>query len=167
MKKILLLDDQPNITKLMASELKTCGYDVFCAHCMRDGELIIDALKNKNENIEVVVIDLLLNRFEPSFAAEQSMVGEAMSRAKLSEIPSGQAFGLRIWQARTGGRIPYCYMSAHPQYWMPDLGSPAEFQGADKSELMTLQIEKGRVRGADFGGRLDEVIELWKKNRWC
>ncbi len=165
--KILFVDDQPNITKLIASELKIYGHDVFCAQCMRDGELIIDALKNKKENLDVVVIDLLLNRFERSFAKEQSMVGEAMSRAKLPEIPSGQAFGLRIWQAGTGGRIPYCYMSAHPQYWMPDLGSPVEFQGADKSELMTLQIEKGRVRMAGFGGRLNEVIKLWEKNRWC
>ena len=163
--KILLLDDQPNMMKIMASELKGKN-DVFCAHCMRDGELIVDALRNKKENFDVVVIDLLLNRFEPSFAAEQSMVGGAMARAKLAEIPSGQAFGLRIWQAGSGNRIPYCYMSAHPQYWMSGLGSPVEFEGADKSELTTLQLEKGRVKMADFHTRLQEVVNLWKKKGW-
>ena len=164
--KILLLDDQPNILKIMASELKARENEVFSAHCMRDGELIVDALRNKKENFDVVVIDLLLNRFEPSFAAEQSMVGGAMARAKLAEIPSGQAFGLRIWQAGSGNRIPYCYMSAHPQYWMSGLGSPVEFEGADKSELTTLQLEKGRVKMADFHTRLQEVVNLWKKKGW-
>jgi len=164
--KILLLDDQPNIIKIMASELKARQNEAFCAHCMRDGELIIDALRNKKENFDVVVIDLLLNRFEPSFAAEQSMVGEAMAREKLAEIPSGQAFGLRIWQAGSGNRIPYCYMSAHPQYWMSGLGNPVEFESADKSELNILQLEKGRVRMADFHTRLEKVIGLWRKKGW-
>ena len=91
--KILLLDDQPNILKIMASGLRDCGHEIFCAHSMRDGDLVIDALKNKEESLDVVVIDLLLNRFEPSFTAEQSMVGKAMAMAKLAEIPSGQAFG--------------------------------------------------------------------------
>jgi len=164
--KILLLDDQPNILKIMALGLRDCGHEIFCAHSMRDGDLVIDALKNKEESLDVVVIDLLLNRFEPSFTAEQSMVGKAMAMAKLAEIPSGQAFGLRIWQAGSGNRIPYCYMSAHPQYWMSDLGNPVEFDGADKSELMILQLEKGRVKMADFHERLQAVISLWKKKGW-
>ena len=48
--KILLLDDQPNMMKIMASELKGKN-DVCCAHWMRDGELVVGGPRDKKEKI--------------------------------------------------------------------------------------------------------------------
>ena len=54
-KKILIVDDEPNLVKLLESRLKANGYDVICAY---DGQQGLD--KVRKEKPDLVILDLML-----------------------------------------------------------------------------------------------------------
>jgi len=58
-KKILIVDDEPNIIKLVESRLKAHGYDVITAS---DGQEALD--KARKENPDLIILDIMLPKLD-------------------------------------------------------------------------------------------------------
>ncbi len=165
--KILLLDDQRDLMRVYTEKLKASQHEVLMVGDMTTAQLLMKKATADNKPFNLVVIDLLLKRFEPAFQQEHDMISQAMTQARLNKIPTGQALGLRLWQSPP--RTPYCYLSAHPAYWMRMVGSPLikEFEGANDTELCQLLLEKDRIRLAGLEQTLSGVVALWRQKGWA
>ena len=58
-KKILLVDDEPNITKLLSMRLKSSGYEVLTAS---DGAEGLE--KARSQNPDLIILDLMMPKME-------------------------------------------------------------------------------------------------------
>lgn len=157
--KILLLDDLPDIMRLYAERLEKDGHQVLMLPDMTGA---LRVMKQAQAPFDLLVIDLMLNRFEHEFTCEQEKLAKALAQRQQTNIPSGQALGLRLWN--NSPRQPYCYLSAHPELWVAGLDQ--EFDGATDAELALLCVHKDRIRSAELGTKLDEVVALWKRKGW-
>lgn len=54
-KKILIVDDEPDIVKIVAFRLKKCNYDVFCAFDGNEALQLINKIKP-----DLILLDILL-----------------------------------------------------------------------------------------------------------
>lgn len=161
--KILLLDDVPDVMRLYADRLQREGALVVMRPNMTGALRAIAHAKADSEPFDLVVIDLMLNRMELEFTVEEQKLASASAQRQSSNIPSGQALGLRLWS--TSPRQPYCYLSSHPGLWVP--GVDREFEGATETELHLLRLHKDRVRSAELHAKLRNVIDLWRQSGWC
>ena len=161
---ILLLDDQRDLMRVYAEKLKAGGHVVLMVADMTTAQLLMNRATANNRPFDLIVIDLLLKRFETVFQQEHRIISQAMAQARLGNIPTGQALGLYLWQSLP--RTPYCYLSAHLSYWMRGLGSPPEFAGASDTELPQLRLEKDKVKLAELEQTLKSVVALWQQKRW-
>lgn len=162
--KILLLDDQRDLMRIYKERLAETKNEIVMVSDMGTALLVMEKARSTSP-FDLLVIDLLLKRFEPSFRKEHEQVSEAMSRERFGNIPSGQALGLRLWQSSS--RMPYCYLSAHTPYWMKNLGGQTpEFDQVTTAELAQLLLEKGSVKLADLDTTFNMVLALWKAKGW-
>lgn len=166
---ILLLDDQRDLMRLYTEKLKARGHEVLMLGDMTTAWLVMKKATADHKPFHLIVIDLLLKRFEPAFQQEHDMISQAMTQVRLDrKIPTGQALGLRLWQSPP--RTPYCYLSAYPpSYWMRGLGSQPEFEfeGASDIELLQLLLEKDKIRLSELEQTLNDVVALWRRKRWA
>ena len=58
-KKILIVDDEPNIVKMLESRLKANGYEVVTA---RDGQEAIE--KVASDSPDLIILDLMLPKID-------------------------------------------------------------------------------------------------------
>jgi CheY-like chemotaxis protein len=160
--KILLLDDLPDVRELYAERLKKKGYQVLALPDMTGALRMTKQQAKVKAPFDLLAIDLMLKRFEPEFANEQEKLAKARAQKQQSNIPSGQALGLRLWNSPP--RQPYCYLSEYPGLWVA--GVDQEFDGATDTELALLRMPKERISSAELGTKLDEVVALWKQKGW-
>lgn len=160
--RILLLDDLPDLMLLYAERLEKEGHQVLILPDMTGALRVIKQQAQVKVPFDLLVIDLMLNRFEHEFAREQEKLAKALAQRQQPNIPSGQALGLRLWNSLP--RQPYCYLSAHPGLWVA--GVDKEFDGATDTELALLRMPKDRIRSAELGTKLGEVVALWKQKGW-
>jgi DNA-binding response OmpR family regulator len=76
-KKILLVDDEPHIVKLLQARLKSHGYEVICA-C--DGQTGLELAKT--EKPDLLILDLMLPKMDG-----YAVCGEMKGDAAYSRIP--------------------------------------------------------------------------------
>lgn len=160
--RILLLDDLPDVMRVYAARLEKDGHQVLMLPDMTGALRMLQQQAKGNTPFDLLVIDLMLKRFEGEFNGEQEKLAKALAQKQQSNIPSGQALGLRLWN--TSPRLPHCYLSSHTPLWVA--GIDQQFSGATDAELALLLMHKDRIRSADLGAKLGEVVALWKRKGW-
>lgn len=161
--KILFVDDLPDLVRLYVERLQRDGHE---AALFSDMTGALNALQHQagtGKPFDLLVIDLMLQRFEPRFSPEYRKISAALAQAHLPNIATGQALGLRLWNTPPP-RTPYCYLSSHPTLWMRDLDN--EFEGANEEELALLRMDRDEVTSATLSEALGKVLDLWKRKGW-
>ncbi len=160
--KILLLDDLPDVMRLYTERLEKDGHQVLMLPDMTGALRVMQQQAQAKAPFDLLVIDLMLNRSEHEFASEQEKLAKALAQRQQSNLPSGQALGLRLWNSPP--RQPYCYLSSYPTLWVAGLDQ--EFDGATDTELALLRMHKDRTPTATLSKTLGEVVALWQRKGW-
>ncbi len=160
--RILFVDDLPDVMRVYAARLENEGHQVLMLPDMTGALRTAQRQARANTPFDLLVIDLMLNRFEPEFDGEQKKLAQALAQKQQPNIPSGQALGLRLWN--TLPRQAYCYLSAHPQLRVA--GVDQEFNGASDAELAVLLMQKDRLRSTELSDKLCDVVGLWRNKGW-
>ncbi len=160
--RILFVDDQPDVMRVYAARLENHNNQVLMLPDMTGALRTAQRQAKANTPFDLLVIDLMLDRFEPEFDCEQKKLAKALAQNQLPNIPSGQALGLRLWN--TLPRQAYCYLSAHPRLWVA--GVDHEFNGASDAELALLLMQKDRLRSTELSEKLCDVVALWRNKGW-
>jgi len=151
--RILLLDDQPPyFNSVWIPRLRQRGHEVVFHRRLGSA---FDAL-SQDSGFDLVVLDLLMDHEPPpGLASLSGIVSAALRSAGHPGETTAQALGLWLWRQRR----PYCYLTAYPILWRPELDSPPEFVGATPQELKFLVCEKGSEgKAPDF---VEGVHKLW------
>ena len=104
-KKILVVDDEPIIVKMLESGLKADGYEVFTAHSGDEG-----LEKCKLEKPDAVILDIMMPDMDGSVVAAHMQEDPNMNKipivfltavVKPQEIPKGRKIGGHYFLSKT------------------------------------------------------------------
>lgn len=158
--KILFCDDQPNQFLLYRVPLEAAGHRILASLDLKGALHMINESKNGDAPVDLVVVDLMFDRYEASFKEEQAIILKSNPRF---HSQSGQALGLRLWCQTP--RTPYCYLSTEPRaWWVPNLLE--EFSGSTPAERSALFIQKSHAKAAGMEKKLQDALDLWKAKGW-
>lgn len=161
--KYLFIEDQPEHLKPLTRELRDKRNEVVVARDLAEAWTWLQG----GQQFTLVAIDLALDQPVPEFAAEFGEVLKALSRKGLGELPmSGQALGLRLWRERKARNVRYCYLSNHPQLWVPaiDAGDP-EFKAARGAPAEVL-LDKASLWQHNIEAMLVAATKVWDEKKW-
>ena len=88
MKKILIVDDEPNIVMSLEYTFKKSNYEVFIA---RDGQEALEILKTNYP--DVIILDVMMPMVDGYATLEQIRKDTNLSHTKESDIAKGMALG--------------------------------------------------------------------------
>jgi CheY-like chemotaxis protein len=164
MNSYLLVDDTPYHLKPLTLALREAGHEIAIARdlCTAWG------LLTRGNRFDLVIIDIALDQGCPEFAAEASITKQALVQRSLADLPiSGQAMGLRLWQQRQTLKQPYCYISNHPQIWVPNLvPHDKEFEAGTVGEVASLVLDKSTMWASNVQAKLQAAIQHWDDKKW-
>lgn len=104
MKKILIVDDEPNIVMSLEYTFKKNGYEVFIA---RDGQEALDILKN--EIPDIIILDVMmplvdgyatLEEIKKDNRLEKCKVVFLTAKTKESDIEKGLSLGANLYMTK-------------------------------------------------------------------
>ena len=89
---VLVVDDDPNLTRLMATILRTCGWDALTAS---DGWSALDAIEHND--VEAIVLDMQMPRLDG-----RGFFRELRARGNHTPVLIASAYGARDAQRELG-----------------------------------------------------------------
>ncbi len=104
-KKILVVDDEPTIVKMLESRLKADGYEVFTAYCGEEG-----LEQCKLSKPDAVILDIMMPDMDGSVVAAHMQEDPNMSKipivfltavVKPQEIPKDRKIGGHYFLSKT------------------------------------------------------------------
>ncbi len=164
MSSYLLVDDTPQHLKPLTLTLREAGHEILVARdlCTAWGWLA------RGDRFDLVILDIALDRDCPEFAEEANTVKQALVQRSLADLPmSGQVLGLRLWLQRKTLKQPYCYITNHPQIWVPNLvPHDKEFEAGTVREVASLVLDKSTMWASNVQAKLQAAIQHWDCKKW-
>ncbi|WP_124541718.1 response regulator [Piscinibacter terrae] len=159
---ILLLDDQGESTLLYKRVLDRAGHEAIAVQH-------VDVALGKLDRVDLVLIDLMILPAPAVMQREADIVQAGYRNAGQAEMASGQVFGLYLWARRSSLKVPYGYVSSHPEKWLRNLkvDDDTEFAGMSEAERKQLVLDRNALRKVSaLPGHCQRLVDIWRTRQW-
>lgn len=147
-KIVLFVDDEVTMIGNYMSKLRAIQIQCELINTL---DKAIEKIKNEQSKIGIVIIDLFMDIPE-----NQELIKHLDKKYPESTLMnSGLALGRYLWTKRNSMKIPYCYLTAFPTYYI----QPSDEFNNKPEEFVLNKVE---ILPRKFSEKLEKILEKWK-----